>query len=153
MSSLKGQAAFQKRLRALNDTRRFLGKVQIAAVAESKKLVPRKTAFLARSIVRGSLARDHAFVLATAPYAAYVELGTRPHVIRPRNGRMLAWPKNAGDRRLSGRARSKVPGGFIYARVVHHPGTKAQPYLLPGAEAAVKMAGTQSFIDAWNSAA
>jgi hypothetical protein len=51
-----------------------------------------------------------------APQALFLEEGTRPHVIRPRNARALRW---------------FGPGGPIFARSVRHPGTRAQPWLEP----------------------
>lgn len=61
------------------------------------------------------------------PYAAYVEFGTAPHDIRPKspNG-TLRWTKN---------------GQVFYARVVHHPGTKPQPFVRDSFEAWVKTLG------------
>lgn len=47
-------------------------------------------------------------------YAAYVELGTVPHIIRPREKRALFWP-----------------GAPHPVGVVHHPGTRPQPFLRP----------------------
>lgn len=47
-------------------------------------------------------------------YADMVHGGTRPHIIRPRNAQVL---------------RFKVGGRFVYAKLVHHPGTRAQPFL------------------------
>lgn len=47
-------------------------------------------------------------------YADMVHGGTRPHVIRPRTKQVL---------------RFKVGGRTVFARVVHHPGTKARPFL------------------------
>src|SRR5262245_31180233 len=52
-----------------------------------------------------------------APYAAYVEYGTRPHEIRPRNPH--------------GVLKFRVGGTWVYAKKVNHPGTQAQPYVLP----------------------
>lgn len=48
-------------------------------------------------------------------YAALVNDGTRPHVIRPR--------------RADGVLRFRVGGRVVYARVVNHPGTRARPFL------------------------
>ena len=45
-------------------------------------------------------------------YAIYVHEGTRPHIIRPKNGRALMWP-----------------GAPHPYRMVHHPGTKANPFV------------------------
>lgn len=47
-----------------------------------------------------------------APYASYIERGTRPHVIRPVRARMLRFTVGQGT--------------VVFAREVHHPGTK--PY-------------------------
>lgn len=47
-------------------------------------------------------------------YAAAVNDGTRPHIIRPKNAKAL---------------RFRVGGRIVYARVVHHPGTRARPFL------------------------
>jgi hypothetical protein len=48
-----------------------------------------------------------------AAYAAYVEFGTRPHIITAVNAKVLANKKT----------------GQIFGPVVHHPGTKANPFL------------------------
>jgi HK97 gp10 family phage protein len=47
-------------------------------------------------------------------YAAYVELGTRPHEIRPVHARALFWE-----------------GAMHPVRKVDHPGTRPQPFLRP----------------------
>ncbi|GMV06721.1 MAG: hypothetical protein AMXMBFR53_29960 [Gemmatimonadota bacterium] len=52
-------------------------------------------------------------------YGPDVEFGTAPHVIEPKNKKALAWgPK----------------GSRTVRKRVHHPGTKAQPYLFPSFE-------------------
>lgn len=73
------------------------------------------------------------------PYAIFVEEGTRPHEIRPRNKKALAWQISAGQAALGGpvsnriRTTNKLTGkplksakmeSFIVVRSVHHPGTK-----------------------------
>jgi len=53
-----------------------------------------------------------------APYGLFCEVGTRPHVIRPRTpGGWLRWVDSSGKVR--------------FAKEVHHPGTRAQPHLRP----------------------
>lgn len=149
--TLDGLPALNRRLKAIGMTSGILGAIQMQAVAEAKALVPRKTGYLARSIGPGSLTRSFAIVHASAGYAAYVELGTKPHVIKPRSKRVLAWPA-AGSARLSGRTKSG--GSRIFARKVRHPGTKAKPYLVPGARAALGKAGFKNIItNQWNRAA
>lgn len=46
----------------------------------------------------------------TAPHAGFIEEGTSPHIIRPRRASILAF--DVGGRR-------------VFAREVHHPGTRA----------------------------
>lgn len=48
-----------------------------------------------------------------ANYSQFVEYGTSPHIIRPINTKALKF---------------KVGGKTIFAKVVHHPGTNAQPF-------------------------
>ncbi|MEW2127109.1 HK97 gp10 family phage protein [Streptomyces sp. NPDC007259] len=47
-------------------------------------------------------------------YAPYVNDGTRPHVIRPKRAKAL---------------RFNVGGRTVFAAVVNHPGTRANPFL------------------------
>lgn len=48
-----------------------------------------------------------------ASYAPYVEFGTKPHTIVPVNKRVLA----------------NVSAGQVFGTIVHHPGTKANPFM------------------------
>ena len=127
----------------------MLRSLQLDTVREAKDRVPRKTGNLSRSIVAGRITPNFATVEAGANYAAYVELGTRPHIIRPKNASVLAW---GGERRLSGRLRTGS-SATSFAKYVHHPGTKAQPYLVPGAQAAAAKVGIESIVRRWNDAA
>lgn len=150
--SVEGFGDLQKRLAAISSKNQFEGILRDlgrAAVREAKILVPRKTGNLGRSIRVGRVSGSSVRIQAMAGYAAFVELGTRPHTIRPVNARVLAW---GGARRLSGSLRSgSKPTNF--AMVVHHPGTRPQPYLLPGAQRAVAGVGVAALVRAWNSAA
>jgi len=56
----------------------------------------------------------------TVPYAIYVEYGTRPHEIRPVYASVL---------------RFKIEGKVVFTPIVHHPGTRAQPFMRETAEA------------------
>lgn len=58
------------------------------------------------SILRGE-------VVANAKYAAYVEGGTRPHPIAVINKKVLANKRT----------------GQIFGKLVHHPGTRANPFM------------------------
>lgn len=151
-SKVTGQEALLRRLKAIGEPRPLLRALQLQTIREAKLLVPRKTGHLGRSIVAGSVTGNSATVEARTGYAAVVEFGSKPHVIRPKNGKVLAWPA-AGNARLSGRARTGS-GRRIIARIVHHPGTKPQPYLVPGAKAALTKGGFRdTVVKNWNNAA
>lgn len=57
-----------------------------------------------------------------APYARFVHDGARPHVIEPDKRKALRWP---------------VPGGFAFAKKVHHPGYKGDAWLRRAANQAL----------------
>lgn len=177
---LGGYEELSARFSALRDgtaTRQVLGQFGLLAVQRAKERVPRKTGNLDRTIrvaeidvqaqrvrvVAGGTGRRGAnqygsYASGAVGYAAYVEFGTRPHVIEPRPGRRgrngrpaaLAW---GGARRLSGSLRSGArPTSF--ARRVNHPGTRARPYLRPGAQQALSDVGLADIVvQVWNEAA
>jgi len=73
-------------------------------------------------------------VISQANYSKDVEEGTKPHVITVKNKKVLAGPA------------SKAPPGWenisgdyaIYGTKVKHPGTKAQPFMMPSFMAAMR---------------
>ena len=69
-----------------------------------------------RKIVSG----NEAVIGPTVPYAVYVEYGTSPHEIRPVFAKVLAF---------------KVEGKMVFTHIVHHPGTKPNPFIRETAEA------------------
>ena len=147
MSNVQGMDALIRRLNAIGEAQPVLRAAQIKTVAEAQKLVHRRTGHLQRSIRPGSISTTSAKVEARTPYAASLELGAKPHIIRPKKARVLAW---GGARRLTGRLRSgAAPTHF--ARLVHHPGNRPYPYLIPGAKKAI--AGMKDVIvTLWNRA-
>lgn len=52
-------------------------------------------------------------------YGPYVEFGTRPHTILPKNGKVLAFKGKNGK--------------MIFARSVRHPGNREIPFMRPAA--------------------
>lgn len=87
-------------------------------VNRAKVLAPVRTGRLRSSIradpprifsLRGSVT-----VGSDLEYAAFVNDGTAPHVIRPRRAQVL---------------RFNVGGRVVYARVVNHPGTRGTKFL------------------------
>ena len=87
-------------------------------VARAKVLAPVDTGRLRASIrvERRSFfgLRQRWTVGSDVDYAPMVNDGTKPHIIRPKRAKAL---------------RFKVGGKTVYAMVVHHPGTRARPFL------------------------
>ena len=151
MSELRGERQLRARMDAIKPNLGLMRNLALASVAEQKILVPRKTGNLGRSIHIGAVSPTRAETVASANYALFVELGTKPHIIRPKNKKVLAWAAD-GSARLSGAVRS---GGKVrFAKRVRHPGTKAQPFMVPGARKAVEGLGLKTIIiTSWNEAA
>jgi hypothetical protein len=136
---IKGIRQLRDRFDAIDDLGPLMRDIALSAIGEEKKLAPVKTGNLRRSIHVGHIAPRYAEVVASANYAAYVEFGTQPHEIRPRTKKVLRW---------------KTKGGYRFARVVQHPGTRAQPYMIPGAQKALSDVGLRDrLIGRWNRAA
>jgi hypothetical protein len=76
---------------------------------------PWRTGYLAMSIVK-QVSEGSASIKPLAPYAIYVEKGTRPHEIYPVNARCLAFA-------------SGMLGGMVFTMHVHHPGTQPNPFV------------------------
>lgn len=101
-------------------------------LAEMEVRVPVKTGVLRHSLsirVEG----DRVIIgpdPALAPYGGYVEFGTKPHEIRPKqkHGVLVFY----------------INGRKIVTRHVNHPGTKPQPYVAPAFEAWVDSLGTMA---------
>lgn len=68
---------------------------------------------------------------------SYVTLGTKPHIIRPRKAKFLAFltPFKAKTRvRFIGSSNGKRGNIPVYAKEVHHPGTEAREFHIVIAE-------------------
>lgn len=63
-------------------------------------------------------------VIADTPYAAAVHEGAKPHVITPKQARMLRFPTKAGE--------------VVFAPKVNHPGNAPNPFLLRALEMVVR---------------
>src|SRR5882757_9825725 len=76
-----------------------------------KGTVPWRTGFLTQSF-RSELTTGLLRWFPTASYAPYVEFGTKPHVIVPKDKKALYWP-----------------GAAHPVMSVNHPGTKPNPFM------------------------
>jgi hypothetical protein len=146
------------RLRAIQNPKTMEGVLyRVAKLArnEARERVPKKTHNLQRTIRIGDVNAHRALLLAGGQrevgYAKFVEFGTKGgQMIRPVNKKALAW---GGARRLSGTLRSGAKAEFF--SMGHKRGaTRAKPYLVPGAIAAMRTAGIlKGIVKAWDDAA
>lgn len=99
------------------DVGRYLETIALKVQAGAKLIVRRRTGRLARSIYINH-ARDargqYVQVGSNLRYALDVHEGTRAHIITPNSGRVL---------------RFREGGRIVYARFVHHPGSRGRKYL------------------------
>ena len=111
-------AKFNINEKLINDrTKIVLFKAMLKMQRIAKRLVPRDTGNLQRSIILMPLTvGSDLYVLSTnVKYAAAIEFGTEPYVIKIKNKKVLA------DRKK----------GIIFGKKVQHPGTEAQPFFRP----------------------
>jgi hypothetical protein len=111
--TIKGLPQLRSRFEAIKPNPTLMRNLALTAVAEQKRLVPRKTGNLGRSIGIGRVSATYAETKATANYAAFVEQGTRPHTIVPRTRKALRWPAT-GSATLAGGVKSG--GSAIFAK-------------------------------------
>jgi len=85
---------------------------------------PWRKGYLAQSIQK-QVGEGTATIKPLASYAIFVVQGTAPHLIRPVNASCLAFE-------------SGMLGGMIFTRLVHHPGTKPNPFVQRSADETVE---------------
>jgi HK97 gp10 family phage protein len=83
-------------------------------IDEGKSFTPR-TGHLQQSIRvdLSNVNEGKAEIVADASYAPFVEFGTKPHVIKPKRRQTLRWATEEG---------------YIFAKLVRHPGSKPYPF-------------------------
>jgi hypothetical protein len=80
-----------------------------------------------RQAVSEKIGKLFGIVSVNKNYASAMEFGTKPHEIRPKVKKALAFKPGAGFRFWD-------ESGRVVVKSVKHPGTKAQPYLTPAVE-------------------
>lgn len=93
---------------------RAINTAALIITTEVKNVTPVKTGRLKTSI-RPSFGVLSAVIEPHVGYAIYVHDGTKPHIIRPRTKKALYWK-----------------GALHPVKLVHHPGTKANPFMQIG---------------------
>jgi hypothetical protein len=107
--------------REIND---LLQQAASEGAAYAKQNAPYRTGRLMESI--GYDVQDGEIsIFATAPYAPYVEYGTKgPYTITAKNAQALKF---------------QIGGRTVFAKSVVHPGNKARPFLRPGLDHAMRV--------------
>lgn len=154
--TITGYSQLQARFAAISGpiaTTQLMKQLGTAAVREQKLLEARhrKTGVTGASIRVGTTTPS-SVITEVGGAGVFLEFGTRPHIITPKVAKVLAW---GGPRRLSG---ALVKGGQAtnFATVVHHPGTRPSPFMVPGAEAAIAKSGASigsAIVQRWDAAA
>lgn len=155
MADLTGYTELKRRFAAIGMNGRtapFMRALGLAAVREQKLLVHRKTGNTGRTI-KVEAVSDTSVTTSAGGAAVYLELGTRAHEITPKARMALRFAPGAGGARLSGRPRAGA--AVVFAKRVHHPGSKAYPFMVPGAQKALANADNTigPLVDRWNGAA
>ena len=83
---------------------------------EAKRNCPVDTGRLRGSITTNITGKMSGETGTNISYATAVEYGTRPHTIKPKDKQALHWKEGNTD---------------VFAKEVHHPGTKAKPFFEP----------------------
>jgi len=111
---VKGLKELRKILERIPDhLRNILDDLTKETYEKAVQYAPVRTGFLRRNII-WRVEGLTGYVISQAPYSAFVEFGTRPHMIFPRRARAL---------------RFEVGGQVIFARYVRHPGTRGQFFM------------------------
>lgn len=139
------------------DMWRALSILEAAILMEMQKKLRRRTGALQNSISHSKKIEEHALSVvgtigpAGVVYAAIHEFGgkTRPHIIRPRNGKTLKFTRSAGAFMTLPKLKTNTTGASsgqfmtvsrlrtnkleVFAKEVHHPGSNipARPYIRP----------------------
>lgn len=96
---------------ALTEFGKALDNVSQRVLTEAIANAPQgKTGALKASITRSGNAQSGYNISVGASYGIYVDLGTKPHTIVPKNGSFLAFQSG---------------GGWVFTKRVNHPGTRA----------------------------
>lgn len=87
-----------------------------AALAAIKAQTSRRSGDLEDGVTSVLISPTRGKVFNTSGHAAFVNDGTKPHLIVAKRGRALAF---------------QTAGGMVFRRAVRHPGTKARPFVAP----------------------
>jgi HK97 gp10 family phage protein len=108
---------------ASKDIQRAITRSTYRVGGAARRNAPSSHGKLRQSIVE-SIKGMTGIISVNAQHAGAVEFGTRPHLIKPRRKKALAFKPGAGFRFWD-------ESGRVVVKMVRHPGTAAQPYLRP----------------------
>lgn len=140
MSRLIGADELRRRLKALATVAEPMGRDWAdEAVRQARPRIPVRTGATRKSFRRGVVSKRRASVIA-ARTAVFLDRGTKPHDIAAHRGGRLVFQGRGGR--------------TIFARKVHHRGSRAHPFAVKAArEAMRRTVKADAFTKAWNAAA
>lgn len=106
---------FQRLLRAVGGPGERMVRRKAERVRDLAKVYSAHNGSIPEGIIVGPYENGSMQVISTNPNTLFVHNGTRRHFIRPRNP--------------AGFLRFQVGGRTVYAKVVNHPGNRANPFL------------------------
>ncbi|WP_440952033.1 HK97 gp10 family phage protein [Methanococcoides sp. FTZ1] len=117
-----------------------------------KRNMPVDTGNMRASVSSDVFDEVGARITVSANYAQYVNDGTRPHIIRPKNAKCLAFAPFGARGSLSRGHRTAfftfggktVETGLVCVKVVHHPGTKGSHFVEKTRDHILKIIPTES---------
>lgn len=104
----------------------LLESVALRLVNTMKRRAPADTGHL-RASINYNIVTDSEAEFSMLDYGRYVEYGTPPHIIEPKNREALAFEPGKKARLESGGKK----GATVFAKKVNHPGTRPQPFIRP----------------------
>ena len=114
-------------------TEKLINRLATLAAFTMYTEAPYKTGLTANTITK-QVNGLTAVIGPTTSYAPFIEFGTAPHIIQPRGSGCLAFTSKSGD--------------MVFTRLVHHPGTRPNPFVQRTADI-VSEGIPENFSDLW----
>lgn len=118
----------QALLKATNDLER-MAKLKVRDMTKAAKV---KSGVLINNIYKKITNKGlTGEVISGADYSQAYEEGTRPHIIRAKNKKVLAGPLRGAPAGWNISGSSRQMGYATYGKEVKHPGTRPHPFMFP----------------------
>lgn len=125
----QSESAFKKAIAVASTDMQKMAKKKVQQHTRNSKT---KNSWLQNNIVTRKLDGGYTGeVISEMNYSQAFEEGTRPHIIRIRNKRVLAGPFRGRPAGWKVNKTSRSMGYATYGKEVRHPGTRPHPFMYP----------------------